>query len=153
MKVCFFIICLALLLAGCQSSVSVYFDDSSRQTTYAANVLMKALRENGYSIKQGDGTYQIYIALDSLQLETEAFTISSVGKEISITGGSGRGVIYGAFSLAEDIRNGIPLSDCRPKDEKPGLTFRALKHNLPWDGYRHSEALHLHYETCRDTAY
>ena len=147
------LICLALFMSGCQPSVSIYNDDSSRQETYAATKLEKTLKENGYKISQGNGKYRINIAIDSLQLEKEAFTISSEGREISITGGSGRGVIYGAFSLAEDIRNGIPLSDCRPKNEKPGLTFRALKHNLPWDGYRHSEALHLHYETCRDTSY
>ena len=145
--------CLVFFLAGCQPAVSVLYDDSSRQETYAADALKKALIENGYTLTQGEGKYQINLAVESRHLDAEAFTISSEGKKIRITGGDERGIIYGAYSLAEDIRNGIPLNDCRPKNEKPKLVFRALKHNLPWDGYRHSEALHLHYETCRDTTY
>ena len=144
---------LAILLTGCQQSVCVHFSETSRQEKYAANALTKALKENGYAIKHENGSYQIHFAIDSRQLEAEAFTVSSEGGKISITGGDTRGLIYGALSLAEDIRNGVSLKNCRPKNEKPGLAFRALKHNLPWDGYRHSEALHLHYETCRDTAY
>ena len=148
-----FLICFTLLLSGCRQSVSIHYDESSRQETYAANALKKTLKEYGYTVKQKNGDYLISFAIDSNQWVAEAFSISLEGEKINITGGDERGLIYGALSLAEDIRNGIALSDCRQKNEKPLLAFRALKHNLPWDGYRHSEALHLHYETCRDSAY
>jgi hypothetical protein len=55
--------------------------------------------------------------------------------------------------LAEDIGNGIPLNNCKAKNEKPFLAFRAIKYDLPWDTYRHSYALELHDQTCRDTSY
>ena len=145
--------CAALLGVGCRPAVSIHYDESSRQATYAANRLKKALVENGYAVKQGGSRYQIDFAIDGRQLEAEGFSISPEGEKLHITGGDERGLIYGALSLVEDIRNGVALSDCRPKTEKPSLAFRALKHNLPWDGYRHSEALHLHFATCRDTAY
>ena len=150
---CLFLACLIVSLTGCQSSVSVHFNDASRQESYAAAALIKTLKANGYAVKPEAGAYQIIFAIDGQRLNEEAFSISSVDGKITITGGDNRGLIYGALSLAEDIRNGVKLSNCQPKNEKPDLAFRALKHNLPWDGYRHSTALHLHYETCRDTTY
>ena len=144
--------CFVVFLSGCQSSVSIYFNDSSRQETYAANALMKTLQENGYSIKKEEGDYQIRFSIDS-RLVAEAFDISSEGKQITVTGGDERGLIYGALAMVEDLRNGITLRDCRPKNEKPKLAFRAVKYNLPWDSYRHSEALHQHIEICRDSAH
>jgi len=147
-------ICLVFSLLGkSQTTVSIHYNEFSRQETYAANALKKTLNQNGYSIKQGDADYQINFAIDSSRLVAEAFTISSEGEKINITGGDERGLIYGTLSLAEDIRNEVTLSNCQQKNEKPDLSYRALKFNLPWDGYRHSEALHLHEETCRDTTF
>jgi len=148
-----FLICLVFLVSGCQTSVSILYNDASRQETYAAKALKKALNENGYTVKENGG-FQINFAIDTLQLVKEAFTILPEGKNIHITGGDERGLIYGALSLSEDIRNGIALSDCRQKNEKPGsLEFRALKHNLPWDSYRHSFTIDQHMDICRDTTY
>lgn len=62
-------------------------------------------------------------------------------------------MIYGSLSLEEDVRNGIPLQQIKSVSEKPKLPFRAIKFDLPWDTYRHSYALDLHVETCRDTNY
>ncbi len=147
------LICFVLFLSGCQQSVSINYNDSSRQETYAANALKKTLKENGYTVKQGNGSYQVNFAIDGTQLVAEAFAISSEGKKIDITGGDERGLIYGALSLAEDIRNGLTLDECKQKNEKPRLTLRAVKYDLPWDTYRHSEALNLHDKTCRDSTY
>lgn len=83
----------------------------------------------------------------------EAFSIIKDGNKISITGGDGRGVIYGAQSLAEDIRNGIPLNNIKDKSEFAKLPFRTIKYDLPWDTYRHSHALYLHQETCSSLEY
>ena len=148
-------ICLVFFISGkSQTTVSIHYNESSRQEIYAANTLERTLIENGYTVNKGDGDYRIIFSIDGSQLKAEAFSLSSNGGIISITGGDNRGLIYGALSLVEDIRNGVALNDFREKNEKPeSLEFRALKHNLPWDGYRHSEALHLHYETCRDTSY
>jgi len=147
------LICFAILVSGCKQSVTIRYNESSRQETYAANALKKVLNANGYTVKD-NGSFQINFAIDARQLVAEAFTISPEGKTIHITGGDEGGLIYGAMSLAEDVRNGIALSDSRQKSEKPGsLSFRALKHNLPWDSYRHSSTIDQHMETCRDTTY
>jgi hypothetical protein len=37
--------------------------------------------------------------------------------------------------------------------DKPYFPFRAIKFDLPWDSYRHSDALDQHYATCRDTLF
>ena len=148
-------ICLLLFLSGrSQTTVSINYNESSRQETYAANVLEKALQENGYTVNKGDGDCRIIFSIDGSQLKAEAFSLSSNGGIISITGGDNRGLIYGTLSLVEDIRNGVALNDFREKNEKPErLEFRALKHNLPWDSYRRSSTIHQHIETCRDTTY
>ena len=83
----------------------------------------------------------------------ESFSIKKEGQAIHVIGGDERGLIYGCESLAEDIRNGISLTNIKTKTEKPFLPFRGIKYDLPWDTYRHSYALELHDETCRDTAY
>src|SRR5438067_991936 len=72
------------------------------------------------------------------RLSKEAFSIIPLLNNINITGGDERGLIYGCYSLANDIRNGIPLKNCKAKNEKPFLPFRAIKFDLPWDTYRHS---------------
>ena len=71
----------------------------------------------------------------------------------TIYGGDARGLIYGALALAEQLVNGINLEDIIASREKPHLAFRAIKYNLPWDTYRPSSALDLHYETARDLKY
>src|SRR5215210_7471376 len=83
----------------------------------------------------------------------EAYSVVRDKKKITVTGGDERGMIYGSLSIAEDVRNGIGLKDIRPRSEKPNYELRAVKFDLPWDTYRHSAALDLHYETCRDINY
>ena len=39
------------------------------------------------------------------------------------------------------------------QDDTPHFAFRAIKFDLPWDTYRHSDALDQHYATCRDTLF
>ena len=41
----------------------------------------------------------------------------------------------------------------KSKAESPRLPFRAIKYDMPWDTYRHSYALDLHSETCKDVNY
>src|SRR5438067_299287 len=134
-------------------SVFIRYVSSSPQQTYAATRLEKSLIENGYFVKRTSANYEIDFLIDSKKLNKEAFSIISSGKKIIISGGDERGLIYGSLSLAEDIRNGISLKDCKAKKEKAFLPFRGIKFDLPWDTYRHSYALSQHDETCRDTTF
>lgn len=68
-------------------------------------------------------------------------------------GGDERGLIYGCLSIAEDLIHGHTLAQIKNSQSKPFLPFRGIKYDLPWDTYRHSYALSLHDETCRDTLY
>ncbi len=131
-------------------SVKVVSDDQSVQTKYAADVLQKALSRYGYFIVQDKPDFLITLKVDSLNLKPEAFEIDPGEKDIVIKGGDGTGIIYGCNSIAEDLGNKIRLKDLKPKLESPKLAFRAIKFDLPWDTYRHSYALSLHSQTCKD---
>jgi hypothetical protein len=142
---------LILLLASTNlaQTVQVQPGPASSQAAYAARVLTEALIQTGYQPGAGQGTHAIELVLDTARLGSEAFAIRPEGSRVTIQAGDGRGLIYGALSLAEDLRNGMKLSNVTPRRESPHLPFRALKFNLPWDTYRHSAALDQHYETCR----
>ena len=147
------ILCLMLFSACSKTAVSISYDKESRQENYAAKMLSKALKENGYTFTESSGTYSINFAINANNHVEEAFSIETNGNTIDITGGDERGLIYGALSVAEDIRNGITIENIKAKNEEPKLQLRAVKYDLPWDTYRHSEALSQHDETCRDTTY
>jgi len=134
-------------------TVALQYDSSSLQARYTSIVLKHALEEKKYSIQKSEAEYSIVLITDAVNLKPEAYNILSEKKKITVTGGDGRGVIYGALSLVEDLRNGIPLQKIKAREEKPRLPFRAIKFDLPWDTYRHSSALSLHQETCADLKY
>jgi hypothetical protein len=59
--------------------------------------------------------------------------------------------MYGLLEVKNQLKAGKRIIES--KEESPKLMFRAIKFNLPWDSYRRSPALDLHYETCRDTIF
>ncbi len=139
---------------GASGSVEISHDASSKQQSYAARRLSEALAGSGYTVVETGGDVRIELAVDAAGgLVAEAFRIEPGTETISITGGDARGLIYGALSLAEDVRNGVTLRKAVARNEAPKLMLRAVKFDLPWDTYRHSEALDLHDETCRDPEY
>ncbi len=152
----FLLLCfMGLALFSFSQTVALIYSKSSLQQVYAAGRLQTALEKKGYSVKQGATTDTIYLSLNfsKSNLGSESYSISINGKNISITGGDERGLIYGSLSVAEDLDNGIPLEKIRASNEKPNLGLRAIKFDLPWDTYRHSYSLDQHIETCKDTSY
>jgi len=133
-------------------SIKLVYPKSSLQAEYAAARLRKALIKKGYAIRTGPNGYTINIVTDN-KLGDEAYRIEPKGKTITVTGGDGTGMIYGALSIAEDLGNGIPLQKINAASDKPRMALRAVKFDMPWDTYRHSYALDQHYETCRDINY
>ncbi len=123
------------------------YNKASAREQYAVSQLKEALKGD-----KSAHLFTIQLQSDSLD-EPESFRIIREGNTVTLKGGSERALIYAAGSLAEDAGNGIALSKCRPKTEKAFLPFRAIKYDLPWDTYRHSYALSLHDQTCRDTLY
>lgn len=145
------IVCFLLTNISAQT-VQLTFDRNSKQQAYAAGKLLQALFKKGYVQKATNAEYKIELSIDPA-LAAEAYTVKPKGKKIDVVGGDERGLLYGSLSLAEDVRNGVALQKAVPKSETPGLAFRGIKYDLPWDTYRHSYALDLHGETCKDTAY
>jgi hypothetical protein len=138
--------CLAIALVICIQSIycqttTIHFNKASPQQVYAASILEKTFVKKEVNL------------VISEKLSPESFTITVAGKTITVRGGDERGLIYGCLSLREDIRNGVSWVNYQSKTEKPFLPFRAIKYDLPWDTYRHSYALELHDQTCRDTSY
>jgi hypothetical protein len=146
------VLLVALICNAYAQSVKLIYDKSSPQANYAAQRLGKALTQKGYNLKAAIPAYTITIKQDG-KLEKEAYDVNPKGKTITITGGDGTGMIYGSLSIAEDLGNGIKLDNIKAHGEKAHFLLRALKYDMPWDTYRHSEALDQHYATCRDLNY
>ncbi len=151
------ILTLLFLTTSCAwaQSVRIHFDAYDPQASYAAQRLEAVLKEQNFAIV---GTtdlseYRIKLATKSGDLSTGAFIIGAGENSLTVTGGDGRGLIYGALALAEQLRNGKDLESIQSQREAPALAFRAIKHNLPWDSYRSSSALDLHYDTVRNVKY
>ena len=145
-KIAFVLLFFAITFS-CLSQTLQYDVHSSRQR-YATSKLAELFQHD-----KSAASFTIRLVVDTTAYAFESFTITQKNKIITVTGGSERALIYGCLSIAEDVRNGVALKDCKQKNEKAFLPFRAIKYDLPWDSYRHSYALSLHDETCRDTAY
>lgn len=157
--ICFLLCAIGNLYPGFSQKVFLRYDQSVPQAVYAAEMLKEALLAQQYSLsKEGAGhDYLISISEHADQqadkLGSEAYSIIPEGDVISIYGGDKRGMVYGSLSLAESLRNGIPLENIEKKTESPHYLLRAIKHNTPWYTYRPSSALDQHYETVRDVKY
>lgn len=151
----FLFLAVGLTPDGSAQRVFIQQTDSSLQSTYAARQLANALTARKYSLKPDAKSvdYVLRLAPTNAQLGPEAYSIDRQGKQIIVTGGDARGLIYGSLSVVEELKNGVRLTQLTNRREQPHLPFRAIKFDLPWDTYRHSDALDLHYDTCRDTLY
>jgi hypothetical protein len=120
--------------------------------------------ETSYAQRKLDETFQLFknspfqkykidLKIDAKLFGKESYGLVIAKNQITITGGDRNGLIYGTLGLIEDIRNNILPSKLINRTEKPQYPFRAIKYDLPWDTYRHSLALDLHIETCKDLKY
>lgn len=151
MKKLFLLIVLAgLAPVSFSQSVRVLYDQGMPQAKYAAQMLEQSLLAQGYALQETTADYDISLRIAAARLGSESYVLAPQKKKIAIEGGDERGLIYGSLSLAEDLKNGIPLHKIKARSESPHLAFRAIKFNLPWDSYRRSQALDQHMATCRD---
>ena len=153
MLCCLIISLIGFVPIGYSQTVKILYSKSSPPATYAAGMVEKSLTKKAYSLSGSKADFLINVVINPAQLSSEAYLIATDRKKITITGGDERGMIYGSLSVAEDVRNGTRLENIKPRSEKPNYALRAVKFDLPWDTYRHSLALDLHYETCKDINY
>ena len=150
------IFCFIICFAGkypdsfCQQT-SISYDKNSPQLTYAADKLQHEFMKSKTQLRS-NGPASIKLSINK-NLGSEAFSIETNTREIIISGGDETGVIYGSLYVAEELRNGVTLGKIKAKNDSPKLPFRAIKYDMPWDTYRHSYALDLHGETCKDINY
>ena len=153
--ICFLLGAIGNVLPGFSQNVFLLYDESVPQAAYAAERVEEALLAQEYSVSEEKAGYDYLISIGEQagKLGSEAYSIIPEGKVITIYGGDKRGMVYGSLSLAESVRNGIPLEKIEKKSESPHYLLRAIKHNTPWYTYRPSSALDQHYETVRDVKY
>jgi len=109
------------------------------QAAYAARRLSEAPTTTEYFVLNVDA-----------KLPAESFEITRQANQTFITGGDGRGLVYGALAVREQLLNRQPVSKLMNGVQKPALAFRGIKFNTPWDTYRPSSALDQHVATVRD---
>ncbi|SDL80592.1 Glycosyl hydrolase family 20, domain 2 [Catalinimonas alkaloidigena] len=146
------LLCFLFAQALHAQSVVIHRATDVLQAEYAARRVQEALQANGHAVEVS-GAFAITLQVDSTQLAPEAFVLRPDRNQLEITGGDGRGLVYGCLSLVEALQNGMALGDVAAHSETAKLPFRAVKFDLPWDTYRHSYALTQHQETCRDLAF
>lgn len=127
--------------------------ENNFNSVYAEKILTKTLSEFGYKINRLNPDFNIIIKKDSINISPEAYSILPDGKNISIVGGDERGIIYGAFSLIDELKKGVQIEQVNRQSDSTRFHFRAIKFDLPWDTYRHSIALDQHQATCSKVEY
>ena len=102
---------LAAASAAHAERVSIERDAASPQASYAARRLGEALRDGGHEVqltKPGAAAFVVRLAIRPQGLPAEGFALTRAPQALAIEGGDLRGLIYGALSLAEELRNGTP---------------------------------------------
>lgn len=151
-------LCLILLIftfhgIGFSQSVKIASSLDASKTAYSMLMLEKTLSKKGYILKNNSSKFTINLKIEAGKYEPESFVILRDKTTISIIGGDARGLIYGSLALCENIRNDVGLDKIKAFKEKAKYPYRTIKFDLPYDTYRHSYALDLHQETCKDIKY
>lgn len=92
----------------------------------------------------------VLISAEAGDAGTDGFRLTRHGDGVRIVGSDERGAMYGVLELAEQLRQGTPLTRIQDRTAKARFEFRALKFNLPWAGYRTSLVIEQHQATCRE---
>ncbi len=142
-----------LLLSCTKSKLTLHldFNASAPEIIYGVEKIKELHQSNVVNFSDSNPDLTIHARLDTVNLKNEAYRIVSQNRVVEVTGGDEVGLMYGLLEVKNQLKTGA--RSVQNKQESPTLMFRAIKHNLPWSTYRNSEALSLHYETCRDTSY
>ena len=128
-----FLITICSLITGMiqAKTVTIVYDKTVPQASYAARKLSEALKDKDYDVISQESDFQIKLSLQKDKLKAEAFSIVPEPNAINIYVSDYRGLIYGALALVELLRNGTSLEQVKAIEEKPNLEFRGIKFNLP----------------------
>ena len=149
-----FAIMLLLLIPACnKSTLTVHLDInlSAPQIEYGVARFAELDKLTYIRLSEDQPDLIIRARIDSVNLVKEAYKVSVSNNEVEIIGGDPVGVMYGLAEVRNQLRTG--KRKVESIEESPNLDFRAIKFNLPWDSYRRSPALDLHFETARDITF
>ena len=76
------------------------------------------------------GSFKVAFKLDSAELESEAYYIKVQGIQVTVTGGDGKGLLYGGLEVAEQLQLNQKVVST---SGKPFLPKRGIKFNIPLD--------------------
>jgi hypothetical protein len=135
--------------------VYLKFDRANPQASYAAGRLRAALLQKSHTIaaSAARSDFRITLAETPGKLGAEAYALAPQPASLVISGGDGRGLIYGTLDVVEQLENGTALAAVQKSQEAPALPFRAIKFNFPWDSYRASATIDQHHDTVRDVKF
>ncbi len=139
-----------ILFSGCQETDknTINFQVASDPTVaYAASKLKEALQLNNMAVSENGFKVSTRIVAD---LPAESYRLEQEENGILITGGDSRALMYALLDVKDQVENGFKLNELQEQIFTPATSLRAIKFNLPWDSYRRSPALQIHWETCRD---
>ena len=129
-----FFLALGTLSTARQEPAAVYLVYEAGRPThaYAARQLRAALAEEGHTLLDEPASYDWLLSLaeHAGRYEPEAFAIIPEDRVLTVYGGDGRGLIYGALELAQRIRQGTPFHAIEASSGRPALAFRGIKFNL-----------------------
>ena len=144
----------SFVVSGSANAATVYlkFNRSNAQASYAAGQMSEALQRANRAIvaSETEGDFQVTLAETRDKLSAESYDIAPQKGLLAISGGDGRGLIYGVLSVVEQLENGTALEAIARDQASPATPFRAIKFNLPWDSYRASATIDQHYDTVKD---
>ena len=85
------------------------------------------------------------------KVPAEGYALTRAKKKFILSVSDTRGLLYGLLDFAEQWSavNG-DSNLVMEKENRPHVSFRAIKFNLPWLSYRRGKALQLHTEAARD---
>jgi hypothetical protein len=140
-------LCSSGAMAG-ESRFAILCTLDSPQCSYASRRLREAIEDA--HLPAAAGAAAVFELRVDPALGAEAFSIRRNDRHVQVTGGDGRGLIYGALELRERLRGGVTIDQVPSIAERPALAFRGIKFNTPWDTYRPSSALDQHYDTVHN---
>ncbi|MDB5115154.1 MAG: hypothetical protein JWQ79_646 [Mucilaginibacter sp.] len=113
---------------------------------YNNPIIRKALNDKALAnlvvLAQTDVQARGLLPAGEKPLAAEGFRIIRKGEQVIVVGADEKGAMYGTLDIAEQLSaNGDDLKLVKEKKEEPRLSFRAIKFNLPFMGYRSSISL------------
>lgn len=113
---------------------SVLFDRGDGMQAFAAGEVEKALVGAGYEIDGDRAEIRVVFDIFASGIGPQGFRIRREGDDtIRVVGGDSLGVMYGGLDVAEMITLGGGVEAIEEKAQKPYISRRGLKFNIPFD--------------------